>query len=368
MIAFLNGTVFSRTLSPSPACVVLDVGGVGYEVFVPLSTFDALPPEGAACRLLIHDYIREDARTLFGFLTSAEKGLFLQLQSVSGVGPKLALSALSAMTVRALRDALIREDARLLAELVLVLRGEVAAGAVLVAGGVDFGMAREVVFQALGHVFALRHYADAARRVLEDFVEQQGVMRAAEDDGVYLRVAQHDGVEAFLHEIVGSGGVVLVVLDEGHPQRAGHARDGDVGPELLYFERVALALDGALGGEHAYVARQRQAAYALGRGAYHAEHAARGVEPRQVVLLYGAQGLGRGCVAGQYDEAAAQREEFGDGFARELVNHVERARAVGGAGVVAEVDVVVLGQQAAHLVEYGEAAVAGVEHADGTLF
>ncbi len=117
MIAFLNGTVFSRTLSPSPACVVLDVGGVGYEVFVPLSTFDALPPEGAACRLLIHDYIREDARTLFGFLTSAEKELFLQLQSVSGVGPKLALSALSAMTVRALRDALIREDARLLARI-----------------------------------------------------------------------------------------------------------------------------------------------------------------------------------------------------------------------------------------------------------
>lgn len=255
-------------------------------------------------------------------------------------------------------DILVEEEARRLAELVAVLRGKITAGGVLGAHGVDVGMAREVSLEAGCHVLALRNDAHAARRVLQYFVEQQGIVRAAEYDGIYGRVAHHEGVDALLYEVVGAGRVVLVVLDERHPQRAGHPRHLYVGPQLGYLHAVAAALDGALGGQHAHVARQRQPAYAFGRGADYAKHAARGVDARQVVLLDGAQGLGRRRVAGYDDQAAAHREQPPDGFEREAVDHVERARPVRSAGVVAKVDVVILRQEAAHLVEDGQSAVA----------
>jgi Holliday junction DNA helicase RuvA len=95
VIAFLQGTVVEKT----PSSVVLDVHGVGYEVFISLNTYDRLPGSGAPCRLLTHDYVREDARTLFGFMQAEEKAMFERLITVSGIGPKLALSALSGLTV-----------------------------------------------------------------------------------------------------------------------------------------------------------------------------------------------------------------------------------------------------------------------------
>lgn len=115
MIAFLSGTLFEKTVG-APSTAILDVGGVGYEVFVPLSTFETLPRDGGACRLLVHDYVREDQHVLFGFATPGERDLFLLLQGVSGIGPKTALSALSAMTVRALKTALVEGDAKTLAK------------------------------------------------------------------------------------------------------------------------------------------------------------------------------------------------------------------------------------------------------------
>ena len=117
MIAYLRGTLVEKRLTPAPACAVLDVGGVGYESFVPLSTFDALPRVGADFRLLVHDYVREDQHALFGFATEDERDLFRMLQDVSGVGPKTALSALSGMPVRLLKAALAEGDAKALAKL-----------------------------------------------------------------------------------------------------------------------------------------------------------------------------------------------------------------------------------------------------------
>ena len=105
MIAFLRGTLDEKRLVPAPPAAVLDVGGVGYELSVPLSTFDALPRVGAECRLEVSEIIREDAHLLFGFATAAEKSLFELLQSVSGVGPKTALSAVSGLPPAELRAA-----------------------------------------------------------------------------------------------------------------------------------------------------------------------------------------------------------------------------------------------------------------------
>lgn len=107
MIALLTGQIAYKSLDH----VIVDVGGVGYRVTVPLSTFYQLPDEGPI-RLQIHTNVKEDAITLFGFLTSAEKEMFALLLSVSGVGPKLAVNILSNIPAGDLRSALAQGDIR----------------------------------------------------------------------------------------------------------------------------------------------------------------------------------------------------------------------------------------------------------------
>jgi Holliday junction DNA helicase RuvA len=105
MIAWLEGNLREK----APTRIVLDVGGVGYELLVPLSTFEALPDVGKTVSLLVHTAVREDAIQLFGFSTSLEKELFHLLLKANRVGPKLAQSILSGMEphrlLRLLRDA-----------------------------------------------------------------------------------------------------------------------------------------------------------------------------------------------------------------------------------------------------------------------
>ena len=106
MITFLEGIVVEK----QPTRVVLDISGVGYEVLIPLSTSEHVPAKDEKCRLLIHDYVREDQHVLYGFRNPAERRMFTMLLSISGIGPKLALSALSGMSVRELNTAVIERD------------------------------------------------------------------------------------------------------------------------------------------------------------------------------------------------------------------------------------------------------------------
>jgi Holliday junction DNA helicase RuvA len=99
-----------RLAEKKPEVVVLDVGGVGYEVRVPLSTFLELPDEGKTVRLQIHTYVREDALHLYGFLTEEERLSFGLLLGTSGVGPRLALAILSGLPVPNLVHAVRRGD------------------------------------------------------------------------------------------------------------------------------------------------------------------------------------------------------------------------------------------------------------------
>lgn len=94
MIAYLSGTIFHKETNN----VVIDVGGVGYDVTIPLSTFYDLDDVGGKVSLRIHTVVREDSISLFGFQTALEKDLFLHLISVSGIGPKSAITALSGMS------------------------------------------------------------------------------------------------------------------------------------------------------------------------------------------------------------------------------------------------------------------------------
>lgn len=104
MIALLSGKLIQK----EPNTVIIDVGGVGYDITIPLSTFYELGEPGIDVSLKIHTHVREDVLQLFGFWTAREKELFLKLTSVSGVGPKLAITMLSGMPalelVRAITD------------------------------------------------------------------------------------------------------------------------------------------------------------------------------------------------------------------------------------------------------------------------
>lgn len=99
MIEFIRGKVVSRR----PTVCVVDVGGIGYEVLVPMSTFDGVPPEGHTFLFYTHHHTREDAEQLFGFASVEEREVFRTMIAVTGVGPKLGLAALSAYRPEELR-------------------------------------------------------------------------------------------------------------------------------------------------------------------------------------------------------------------------------------------------------------------------
>lgn len=106
------GRLTGRLASKAPDHVLLEVGGVGYLVHIPLSTFYDLPEQESPASLWIHTHVREDALALFGFLTEREKALFLLLLGVTGIGPRVALTVLSGMPPAELVEALRKKDAR----------------------------------------------------------------------------------------------------------------------------------------------------------------------------------------------------------------------------------------------------------------
>ena len=142
MIGKLTGTLAAK----NPPEVLVDCGGVGYEVLVPMSTFYNLPALGQTTSLLTHLIVREDAHLLYGFATSEERAGFKQLVKISGVGPRTALSILSGMSVSDIAQSVAKQDAARLTKipgigkktaerLLLELKGKL--GDALATGGVS---------------------------------------------------------------------------------------------------------------------------------------------------------------------------------------------------------------------------------------
>lgn len=114
MITFLRGILVESL----PTQAIVEVHGVGYEVLIPLSSYDKLPSPGKEVKLLTHLLVREDAHVLYGFMTVAERELFrLLIDTVSGIGPKTALNVLSGMSVAAFRGAVANGDVKALAQI-----------------------------------------------------------------------------------------------------------------------------------------------------------------------------------------------------------------------------------------------------------
>ena len=175
MIVFLDGVLEDK----EPTRAVVNVGGVGYEAAIPLSSYDRLPAAGQRVRLLTVLVVREDAHLLFGFMTAEERGLFLQLTSVNGIGPKLGLAVLSGLSVRDLRAAIAAGDVKRLSgisgigkktadRLVLEMRDKLGKGEMMaaLAGGEAASPANAKLRDALLALMSLGHkQADAQRMV-----------------------------------------------------------------------------------------------------------------------------------------------------------------------------------------------------------
>lgn len=148
MITFLQG----KLIETLPTQVVVEVNGVGYEALIPLSSYDKLPPPGQPVKLLTQSIVREDAHTLYGFMTAAERDLFrLLINSVSGIGPKTALNILSGMNAVTFRGAVANSDVKALSQIsgvgkktaeriVVELRDKIGAAGALEAASARHGL------------------------------------------------------------------------------------------------------------------------------------------------------------------------------------------------------------------------------------
>lgn len=171
MIALLRGTLVEK----NPSQAILEVGGVGYAVIIPISTFSGLPDVGAETRLRIYTHVREDTLALYGFLTQDEKNLFEKLIGVSGIGPGLAVRVLSGMPAPDLLGAIRRNELDKLVRIpgvgkktaeriVLELRDKLPmpAGEDGAAGGPSLSRLDEDVLSALLNLGSARPAAEAA--------------------------------------------------------------------------------------------------------------------------------------------------------------------------------------------------------------
>lgn len=113
MITSIKGTLTEI----SPTDITIDINGIGYEILIPLSSFDKLPKVGSECKILTYLHVREDIHQLYGFITHEERDLFRLLITISGIGPKTALTILSGMSTENLKNAIASGNTVLLSEI-----------------------------------------------------------------------------------------------------------------------------------------------------------------------------------------------------------------------------------------------------------
>ena len=185
MIGRLTGTLLEK----HPPQIVVDVNGVGYEVDVPMSTLYNLPATGEKVTLLTHFAVREDAQQLYGFLTATERETFRQLIKISGVGPKLALSVLSGLSVADLAHAVALQEAGRLTKipgvgkktaerLLLELKGKLADEIVGATGAVARSAGSDVLNALVALGYSEKEAALAVKALPEDVVVEEGIRLA----------------------------------------------------------------------------------------------------------------------------------------------------------------------------------------------
>jgi len=146
MFAYISGKLFQK----EPTSVIIDVNGIGYQINIPLSTYSALPATGQNAKLLTYYHVREDVQALYGFATPEEKELFLLLISVSGIGPKMAMTILSGTSPEQFRRRILDGDVESLTLIPGI--GLKTARRIIVELGEKIGQTSEVVSGELATV------------------------------------------------------------------------------------------------------------------------------------------------------------------------------------------------------------------------
>ena len=191
MITFLTG----KLAAALPTQAIVDVNGVGYELLIPLSSYDRLPQVGQDLHVLTHLHVREDAHILYGFMSAAERDLFrLLVNNVSGIGPKLALAVLSGMSVGNFKSAVVNGDVASLAKIsglgkktaeriVLELKDKLGVAAAWeVASATHAPSAEETqANEAVLALIALGYKQVEAHKTVRDLQEKQPDIKSAED-------------------------------------------------------------------------------------------------------------------------------------------------------------------------------------------
>jgi Holliday junction DNA helicase RuvA len=191
MIAYLDG----KLAAALPTQATVDVGGVGYEVFIPLSSYDKLPPPGQPVRILTHLHVREDAQILYGFMTAPERDLFrLLINHVSGIGPKLGLAVLSGMSVNNFKNAVVNSDVASLSKIsglgkktaeriVLELKDKVGVAAAWEAASAAHAPTpeQEQANEAVLALIALGYKQIEAHKIIRELQEKERDIKNAED-------------------------------------------------------------------------------------------------------------------------------------------------------------------------------------------
>ncbi|PIE59564.1 MAG: Holliday junction branch migration protein RuvA [Desulfobulbus propionicus] len=204
MIAFLSGVLRHKT----PGAIILDVQGVGYEIFLSTRTYDALPATGEPCSLFILTSVREDAIALFGFEDQETKDIFILLTSISGVGPKLALAILSGIGRLELCAALRLKDIN-----------------------------RLTTISGVGK--------KTAQRLCMELSEKVGGMGGGESEGVFIQVASTQQEGNVFQDAVSA------LVNLGYPQHTSwqamrnvQKQHGDAINEMAVEELIRLSLQG----------------------------------------------------------------------------------------------------------------------------
>src|SRR5438094_340568 len=191
MITFLDG----KLVTALPTQATVDVNGIGYEVLIPLSSYDKLPAVGQPIRILTHLAVREDAHVLYGFMTSAERDLFrLLVNNVSGIGPKLALAVLSGMSVSIFKTAVVNNDVASLSKIsglgkktseriVLELKDKVGVAAAWEAASATHAPTpeQEQANEAVLALIALGYKQVDGHKAVRDLQEKEGAGKTAEE-------------------------------------------------------------------------------------------------------------------------------------------------------------------------------------------
>lgn len=184
------GRIRGKLIEKNPPQILVDAGGVGYEIDVPMSTFYNLPEIGADVTLLTHFIVREDAQLLYGFLTAAERSVFRLLIKISGIGARTALSILSGMTVQMLAQAIAAQDSAMLTRipgigkktaerLVLELKGKLGADLEGISlAGAQSETKSDIVSALIALGYSERDSIAAAKRLPEDISVSEGIRQA----------------------------------------------------------------------------------------------------------------------------------------------------------------------------------------------